>query len=133
MELTYKNPQKEFIAKIEELSGQNIYACYQCGKCSAGCPVAGHMDILPHMIIRLIQLGSDKEVLDSKTIWLCSSCLQCMAKCPKGVDLAKIMEALRAVLLRQGIDKMELKKISAEVWKKLPQQLLVLEFRKLSP
>lgn len=133
MELSRKNLQEEFILKIEELSGENIYACYQCGKCSAGCPVAGHMDILPHAIIRLIQLGADKEVLDSKTIWLCSSCLQCMAKCPKGVDLAKIMEALRAVLLRQGIDKMELKKITAELWKKLPQQLLVAEFRKLSP
>ncbi len=133
MELSRKNLQEEFVLKIEELSGENIYACYQCGKCSAGCPVAGHMDILPHTIIRLIQLGADKEALESKTIWLCSSCLQCMAKCPKGVDLAKIMDTLRAVLLRKGTDKTELKKISDELWKKLPQQLLVAKFRKLSP
>lgn len=132
MKISRKDVQKDFIKKIEELSGQNIYACYQCGKCSAGCPIVEHMDILPNQIIRLIQLGSDKKALDSKTVWLCSTCLQCMAKCPKGVDLAKIMDALRAVLRRKGVDKMELKKIAKEMWKKLPQQALVSGFRKYS-
>lgn len=132
MKISRKEVQKEFIKKIEELSEQNIYACYQCGKCSAGCPIVGHMDILPNQIIRLIQLGSDKKALDSKTIWLCSSCLQCMAKCPKGVDVAKIMDTLREVLKRQGIDKIEIKKITEELWKKLPQQALVSGFHKFS-
>ena len=132
MKISRENVQKDFIKKIEELSGQNIYACYQCGKCSAGCPIVEHMDILPNQIIRLIQLGSDDEVLDSKTIWLCSTCLQCMAKCPKGVDLAKIMDALRAVMKRKGADKMELKKLAKEMWKKLPQQAIVSKFRKFS-
>src|SRR3989338_5491033 len=103
MKLSLDKIEKEFIKKIEELSGQNLYACYQCGKCTAGCPITEHMDILPHTIIRLLQIGSDKEVLDSKTIWLCSSCMQCAAKCPKGVDLAKIMEALRTTLRRSGV------------------------------
>lgn len=133
MKLSQKELQKELIKKVEELSGENIYACYQCGKCSAGCPVAEHMDILPHTIIRLIQLGSDTETLNSKTIWLCASCLQCVAKCPKGVDLAKIMESLRQILIRQGVDKMELKNIAEELWKKIPQQAIVVKFRKLSP
>ncbi len=133
MKLSLDKIEKEFIKKIEGLSGQNLYACYQCGKCTAGCPITEHMDILPHTIIRLLQIGSDKEVLDSKTIWLCSSCMQCMAKCPKGVDLAKIMEALRTVLIRSGVDKMELVKIADHMWKKLPQQALVVKFRKQSP
>lgn len=133
MELSLSKIEKAFIKKIEELSGQNLYACYQCGKCTAGCPITEHMDILPHTIIRLLQIGSDKEILDSKTIWLCSSCLQCAAKCPKGVDLAKIMEALRTVLRRAGVDKMELVKISDKLWKNLPQQALVVKFRKQSP
>lgn len=132
MKLSREKAQKEFIKKIEELSGQNIYACYQCGNCSAGCPVADHMDILPNQIIRLIQLGADDEVLESETIWLCAGCLQCMANCPKGVDLAKIMEALRTYLKRQGVDKMYLKKITDEMWKNLPQQALVSRFRKFS-
>lgn len=133
MKLSHKKVCNEFIKKIEELSGQNIYACYQCGKCSAGCPIVGHMDILPNQIIRVIQLGAHEEALDSKTIWLCSSCLQCMAKCPKGVDLAKIMDSLRTVLKRKGVDKMEIKKIAKEMWKKMPQQALVSGFRKFSP
>lgn len=133
MELSRKKTQSELIEKIQELSGQNIYACYQCGKCSAGCPVVGHMDILPNQIIRLIQLGDEKKVSGSNTAWLCSSCLQCAAKCPKGVDVAAIMETLRVYLKRKGVDKMELKKIAEEVWKKLPQQALVCRFRKESP
>ncbi|MFQ5951809.1 MAG: 4Fe-4S dicluster domain-containing protein [Candidatus Omnitrophota bacterium] len=132
MKISRKEAQSKFIVKIEELSGENIYKCYQCGKCSAGCPIVGHMDILPNQIIRLIQLGSEKEVLDSKTIWLCSSCLQCAAKCPKGVDVAKIMDTLREVLKREGVDKVELKKIAEKMWKKLPQQLIVCRFRKSS-
>ncbi len=133
MKLSSKKICNDFVKKIEELSGQNIFACYQCGKCSAGCPIVGHMDILPNQIIRLIQLGAHEEVLDSKTIWFCSSCLQCMAQCPKGVDLAKIMDSLRTVLRRKGVDKMEIKKITKEMWKKLPQQALVSGFRKFSP
>lgn len=133
MKLSRLTLQNEFVKKIEELSGQNIYACYQCGKCSAGCPLVEHMDILPNQIIRLIQLGQEKEVWAAKTMWLCASCLQCIAKCPKGVDLAKIMESLREVLKRAGVDKIELKAIAQEMWKYLPQQALVARFRKLSP
>ena len=132
MKLSRKQVQKEFIEKIEELSGQNLGACYQCGNCSAGCPIVDHMDILPNQIIRLIQLGCEDEVLESETVWLCASCLQCMAKCPKGVDLAKIMDALRTILRRQGVDKMDIAKISEEMWKSLPQQALVSQFRKFS-
>ena len=132
MKLLRKKIRKEFIKKIEELSGENIYACYQCGKCSAGCPLVDHMDILPNQIIRLLQLGEEEEVLNSKTVWICSTCMQCMAKCPKGINLAKIMDSLREILKRSGVDKMEIKKISEEMWKKLPQQAMVVKFRKYS-
>jgi heterodisulfide reductase subunit C len=133
MKISRESVQNDFIRDIEELSGQNLLACYQCGKCSAGCPMIEHMDILPSLIIRLLQMGAEKEVLDSETIWVCASCLQCMAKCPKGVDLAKIMEALRTYLRRRGIDKVEITKIADEMWKHLPQQALVSVYRKLSP
>ena len=132
MKISQKEIINKFTAKVEELSGENVYACYQCGKCSAGCPLVEHMDILPHTIIRLLQMGFSREISDSETIWLCSSCLQCMAKCPKGVDVAKIMDTLREVLRRQGVDKTELTKITEEMWEKMPQQALVVRFRKCS-
>lgn len=132
LKISRKQIQAEFVRKVEELSGQNLGACYQCGKCSAGCPIAYEMDILPNQVIRLIQLGDEAEVLSKKAFWLCSSCLECMSRCPKGVDLAKIMEALRELLKRRGIDLAEFKKISAEMWEKLPQQVLVSVLRKYS-
>ena len=87
----------EFVLKIQELSGQNLLACYQCGKCSAGCPVVHEMDVVPSEVIRLLQLGQLDEALDSKTIWICASCLQCASRCPKGVEFSNICDALRQI------------------------------------
>ena len=121
--------RSEFVRKVEEISGQNLLKCYQCGKCSAGCPIVSEMDILPSQVIRLAQMGSDEEVLDSKTIWLCASCMTCMARCPKGVDLAKVMEALRLIRLRKNIDHVDISSICAG---DLPQIAVVSNLRKFT-
>lgn len=123
--------QSSEIKKIEELSGQNISACYLCGKCSAGCPV-----ILPgttgcHHVIRLLQLGQVEEALNSKTIWLCASCYTCETRCPKGVNLPRIMEALRQLRLRRNIDVVNISKVPV-LEEKLPQIALVSSFRKFT-
>ena len=130
--LSIKDVQSEFIRRVEEISGQNLMDCYQCGKCSAGCPVVEAMDILPNQIIRLAQLGLEDELLNSKTIWLCASCITCTSRCPKGVDVARIMEALRAIILRKGKDKVSPSELSSEILKEVPQQGLVSFMRKLS-
>ena len=101
---------KDFIRRVEEISGEKLSACYQCGKCSAGCPLVSVMDILPNQAIRLAQLGAE-EVLDFKAIWLCASCLTCAARCPKGVDLARVMEALRLIRLRKNVDQVEIDRL----------------------
>jgi len=128
--LSRKDAQNEIITKIEAISGQNVSACYQCGKCSAGCPMVSLMDLLPNQIIRLIQLGQFNDVLNSKTIWLCASCFSCSARCPKGVDLAKVMEALRLLLLRKKTNYVELSEL--EIDENLPQIALVSNFRKMT-
>ncbi|MBC7318507.1 4Fe-4S dicluster domain-containing protein, partial [Candidatus Bipolaricaulota bacterium] len=107
--------------------GQNPFACYQCGKCSAGCLFAEHMDLLPNQVIRLVQLGDD-SVLTAKAPWVCASCLACTVRCPKGVDIARIMEALRQLALRQGI-----KPVEVHVDRAFPQIALVGAYRKLTP
>ena len=118
-----------FLQKVEDISGQKIYACYQCGKCSAGCPMSDDMDILPNQIIRLVQMGED-NVLDSKTIWLCASCFTCGVRCPRGIDISKVMEALRQLTLRKNTDNIDISKIDPDLLKRGPQQLVVCTMRK---
>lgn len=88
---------------IEETSGQKVRDCYQCGKCSAGCPIAADMDLPPNQVIRLLQLGLTDEALKSRTIWLCASCETCTTRCPREVDLASVMDSLRHIALAKKI------------------------------
>ena len=130
IELSRKKLRSDFVKKIAELSGQDLMACYQCGKCSAGCPMVSTMDILPNQTIRLVQLGLQEDVLKSKTIWLCASCVTCGARCPRGVDLSKIMEALRQIMLRKKHQALEPAQIPKETLADLPPIALVSCFRK---
>ena len=119
----------EMIKEVEDLSGENLYGCYQCGTCSAGCPFVEEMDLSPDEVIRFVILDR-KEVLNSKTIWLCSSCFTCAERCPRDINITKIMEALRQIILRKSIDRTNLKNISKDEKEKIPQIAFVSLFRK---
>jgi heterodisulfide reductase subunit C len=82
-------------AAIADLSHTAVEQCYQCGKCSAGCPMAEKMDILPNRLLRLVQRGEVERAARSQAVWLCVSCLTCTVRCPKSVDCAAVMDALR--------------------------------------
>ncbi len=132
IEISSQKLQSDFVKKVAEISGQDLLSCNQCGKCSAGCPMCFAMDILPNQIIRLVQLGVEEDIPKSKTIWLCASCFTCSVRCPRGVDLGKVMEALRLITLRKNIDYIEAASISADRLRELPQIALVSGFRKHS-
>jgi len=124
--------KSEFVSRVSDLSGQNLNLCYQCGKCSAGCPMSSVMDLLPNQVMRLVQLGLEEDIGNSKTIWLCASCLICTVRCPKGVDISRVMEALRLITLRKNINHLEPSGIRPEIIAKMPQIALVSSFRKLT-
>jgi len=124
--------KNDFVAKVEEISGQNLLACYQCGKCSAGCPAISEMDILPNQIIRYAQLGLKDELLQSKSIWICASCLTCNARCPKGINIAEVIEAIRQILLRKREDHLKIEKLSDQQKENLPPIALISSMRKFT-
>ncbi len=121
-----------FVAKVEELSGQNLLACYQCGKCSAGCPAVSEMDILPNQIIRYAQLGFKDELLRSKSIWICASCFTCNARCPKGINIAEVIEAIREILLRKREDHLKVAKLSDAERGDVPPIAIISSLRKFT-
>lgn len=88
---------------IEEKTGQNAYLCYQCIRCTSGCPVTDFFDYTPNQIMRLVQIGDDEVVLNAKTPWLCAACLTCSTRCPQGLDIALIMETLTQEAVARGI------------------------------
>ncbi len=120
----------DFAEKVKEISREDILLCYQCGMCSAGCPIAFAMDILPNQIIQLVRLGLEEDIAKSRTIWLCASCLTCSVRCPRGLDLAKVMEALRLISLRKNIDYVKLAQTPHDALAELPQIVLVSSLRK---
>lgn len=96
-------PDSSLQARVEALSGQRTAECYQCGECTAGCPVAFAMDLMPNQVTRLVQLGLADEVLGCRTIWLCAGCQTCVARCPQLVEPSKIMDALRQIAAERGV------------------------------
>lgn len=95
--------QSQLAEAIFKESGQNVNLCYQCRKCAAGCPISYAMDYKPAQIIHAIRLGMDDLVMKSKTAWLCASCETCTTRCPQEVDIAKVMDAVKIIALRQGM------------------------------
>ena len=91
-----------FVTEVEEESGQKLNLCYQCGKCTAGCPYTDEYDISVSQIMRLTQAGQKDKVLNAKSLWLCATCESCTARCPNQIDVARIMDVLRHMARRQG-------------------------------
>ncbi len=121
-----------FTSKVQRLADQNLMACYQCGKCSAGCPMAAYMDIPPNQMIRLAQLGMEDELLDSEAIWLCVSCMTCNMRCPKGVRIAELIESMRQIKLRARQDHLHTETISAADLRTIPPIALIGSMRKFT-
>ena len=100
--MSHPDPKKLDIATVELLASTKVADCYQCGKCSAGCPRAEQMDILPSSAIRLVQYGNVEKAASAQSVWQCVSCLTCSARCPKSVNIAGVMEALKQISIEEN-------------------------------
>ncbi len=120
------------IKKIGELSGENVKVCMQCATCSGMCPMTVEMELSPRQVMHLAQFGMVEKLNDINTYWKCASCHACTVKCPRGIDIARVMEALRQLTLRKSEDKIILSEIPKEDLKEMPQIAFVAGFRKLT-
>ena len=88
--------------RIQEELGENVFLCYQCVKCTSGCPVAEFMDWQPNQILRALQLGQEDIALEAQTPWLCAACQTCTTRCPQGININGIMDFLTREAIAQG-------------------------------
>ena len=100
--ITLNAPNRAFIRQVEAESGQDISKCYQCGKCTAGCPMSFTYDYPVSRLMRLIQAGQKDVVLSSRSLWMCATCETCTQRCPNMIDVAKVLDVCRHMARREG-------------------------------
>ena len=130
--ISEKTMKSDFVEKLVKLSGQNIYKCFQCGTCGGACPMSGELETMPRKIMRMAQFGLEDNIGETKTCWTCASCHTCTVTCPRGIDLARVMEAIRQLTLRKNENYVEPSRLPAETIKKMPQIAMVSCFRKMT-
>ena len=117
--------------EILRMSGVNTGKCMKCGKCSATCPAYAEMEYHPHQFVGMVETGDIAPLLASESLYKCLSCFACVDRCPRGVEPAKVVEAVRLVAIRQqSNNRMTANDVPAKIDADTPQQLLVSAFRK---
>ena len=120
-------PTEEIIRR----SGANPHKCIKCGKCSATCPAYDEMEYHPHQFVYMVETGDIEPLMKSKSIYRCLSCFACIERCPRGVEPAKLVEAVRLEVVRQqGANRLTPDNIPDMLDEEMPQQAIVSAFRK---
>ena len=128
-----QNKEKNEQEQILRMSGVNVLKCMRCGKCSGTCPSYEEMEYHPHQFVYMVETGDIEPLMQSKSIFKCLSCFACVDPCPRGVEPAKLIEAVRMEVLRkQGANHLKPDEIPSIIDDEMPQQALVSAFRKYS-
>lgn len=119
--------------QIIRMSGVNPKKCMRCGKCSATCPSYDEMEYHPHQFVYMVENGEIDELMKSNSIYKCLSCFACVDRCPRGVEPAKLIEALRLCVIRQkGANHLTANNIPKLIDDDMPQQAIMSALRKYS-
>ena len=125
-----KEKQKERILRV---SGVNVLKCMKCGKCSGTCPSYDEMEYHPHQFVYMVETGDIDALLKSSSVYKCLSCFACVERCPRGVEPAKIIEAVRLeAIRRKGNNHMTADDIPEKINDDIPQQAIMSAMRKYS-
>ena len=122
-----KNLREEIVLR----SGVNPKKCMKCGKCSGTCPAYDEMEYHPHQFVNMVDTGDIEPLLASDSLYKCLTCFACVERCPRGVEPAKLIEAVRlSVIRKQGENHLTPNDVPALLDEETPQQLLMSAFRK---
>lgn len=125
------NNMKDLQKEVILTSGVNPKKCMKCGKCSATCPAYDEMEYHPHQFVYMVENGDLEPLLNSKSLYQCLSCFACIERCPRGVEPAKLIEAVKlSVIRKQGQNHLKADDIPNLLDEDLPQQAIVSAFRK---
>ena len=117
--------------EILRISGADVSKCMRCGKCSATCPAYDEMEYHPHQFVNMVESGEIEPLLNSDSLYKCLSCFACIDRCPRGVQPAKVVDAVRLIATRKhGANHLIPDSVPEMVGEDTPQQLLVSAFRK---
>ena len=117
--------------EIVRMSGVNPRKCMRCGKCTATCPSFDEMEYHPHQFVYMVESGEIEPLLNSQSLYKCLSCFACIDRCPRGVEPAKLVEAVRlSVIRRQNNNHLKADDVPALLDEDMPQQAIVSAFRK---
>ena len=123
-----ENSKKE---QILRMSGSDVRKCMRCGKCSATCPSYDEMELHPHQFVYLVEQGNIQKLMESPSIYKCLTCFACVERCPRGVEPAKVVEAVRLEVIRQqGMNHLTSDDLPALLDDDLPGQALMTAMRK---
>lgn len=123
--------EREQAELVMQISGVNPRKCMKCGKCSGTCPAYDEMEYHPHQFVSMVEKGQISKLMASKSIYRCLSCFACLERCPRSVEPAKLVEAVRLLVIRQqGANHMTANDIPELLDEKLPQQAIVSAMRK---
>ncbi|MCR5707319.1 heterodisulfide reductase subunit C [Ruminococcus sp. YRD2003] len=122
---------KNLKEQVLRSSGVNVLKCMRCGKCSATCPSYDEMEYHPHQFVYMVEKGDIGTLMKSESIYKCLTCFACVDRCPRGVEPARVVEAVRLAAVRQqGGNRLEPSDIPALLDDDLPQQAIVTAMRK---
>ena len=117
--------------QILRMSGAAVQKCMRCGKCSATCPSYDEMEYHPHEFVCMVERGDVEKLLKSESVYKCLTCFACVERCPRGVEPAKVIEAVRLEAIReQGKNHLKPDRIPELLDEEIPGQLLMMALRK---
>ena len=119
--------------QVLRMSGVNPLKCMRCGKCSGTCPSYGEMEYHPHQFVYMVETGDIETLMKSESVYKCLSCFACVDRCPRGVEPAKLVEAVRLLAIREkGANHLKADDIPARLDEDMPGQAIVSAMRKYS-